>query len=52
MVRPLRAGEQFAIQVHYQYDSAIPPDACGGGKQFHFRMTCDGQPEYLGTSNW
>jgi hypothetical protein len=46
--RSLRPGENILLHIDYQYDTAIPPAACGGDCLYRFRVAADGSPEYIG----
>ena len=46
--RDIPAGSVFCVSVHYQYDTAIPPAACGGNESAKFQILKDGTIEYLG----
>lgn len=46
--RKVAPNERFFVIVSYQYDTAIPPAACAGHREFAFRREGDGSVKALG----
>ncbi len=48
--RRLEPGEEFFVSVVYQFDTTIPPAPCTATKNFRYKLTADGRPQYLDAS--